>query len=61
MAGGDDRPCKKLVVLPPPLPAFVSGRSAGSWFTCSFAASLGLPVVVFPACAESSAGRLPLV
>ncbi|MBW1928866.1 MAG: DNA-processing protein DprA [Deltaproteobacteria bacterium] len=28
--------------------AFVSGRSAGSWFTCQFAASLGLPVVVFP-------------
>jgi len=43
---------------------FVSGPSRGTWFTCSFAASLGLPVVVFPACAparrsggESSAGR----
>lgn len=28
--------------------AFVFGRSAGSWFTCQFAACLGLPVVVFP-------------
>ena len=28
--------------------AFVSGPSAGSWFTVSCAASLGLPVVVFP-------------
>ena len=44
--------------------AFVCGPSRGTWFTCSFAASLGLPVVVFPACAparrsggESSAGR----
>jgi len=28
--------------------AFVSGRSAGSWFTCQEAAKIGLPVVVFP-------------
>jgi predicted Rossmann fold nucleotide-binding protein DprA/Smf involved in DNA uptake len=30
------------------LVAFVSGRSAGSWFSVSCAAELGLPVVVFP-------------
>ena len=28
--------------------AFISGRSAGSWFTCQFAVSLGVPVVVYP-------------
>ncbi|MBN1850689.1 MAG: DNA-processing protein DprA [Deltaproteobacteria bacterium] len=28
--------------------AFVSGRSAGSWFSVSVAAGLGLPIVVFP-------------
>jgi len=28
--------------------AFVTGRSAGSWFTVACAARLGLPVVVFP-------------
>ncbi len=28
--------------------AFISGRSSGSWFTCRFAVSLGLPVVVYP-------------
>lgn len=28
--------------------AFISGRSSGSWFTCRFAVSLGLPVVVLP-------------
>jgi predicted Rossmann fold nucleotide-binding protein DprA/Smf involved in DNA uptake len=34
--------------------AFVSGRSAGSWFTVSCAAQLGLPVVVFPVQGQSS-------
>jgi predicted Rossmann fold nucleotide-binding protein DprA/Smf involved in DNA uptake len=48
---------RSLVSGPVGVVAFVSGRSAGSWFTVSCAVGLGLPVVVFPACAEASAGR----
>lgn len=39
---------RRLVVSSSAVVAFVSGPSRGTWFTCSFAASRGLPVVVFP-------------